>query len=430
MRPTPLTTLLLLFAVPAFVYAWLMNSTPAAAAGFVIISFLLIRGLSFLQSLRGYAESLQISRSTDSTILTQGGQILVQTTVSAKKTDLKISLSDIPPKGASVIRGSTVFSAGTAEYMLRIPVVGKSGFGGILVSASDLFFTAELPVSYAVSPELTVYAAGIAATFNQDGFSPLNDSQERDRHAIIAGTEARYFRPYAAGDNVSDINWKLSAKYDELYVQMRTDSSGINPVLILDLPEEGTSAYSVSAFAEAASGALERLQRRDSYPVIAYSGADCIWIGNSKQEEEIFARLSLAGKVRRETTLFRHRHISRLMKEAADLTDTNTFSRNIRSALSMSKNRYRNSFEQNIKHITAETAVSDSAERTSMDDTNIYVVSCALGDISNLSYLTADAEIQQRGVVFILAGIRGTEREKSVVSKLYAAGASAVEVLS
>ena len=211
---------------------------------------------------------------------------------------------------------------------------------------------------------------------------------------------------------------------------MRTDSSGVNPVLILDLPEEGTSADSVSAFAEAASGALERLQRRDSYPVIAYSGADCIWIGNSKQEEEIFARLSLAGKVRRETTLFRHRHISRLMKEAADLTDTSTFSRNIRSALSMSKNRYRNSFEQNIKHITAETAVSNSAERTSMDDTNIYVVSCALGDISNLSYLTADAEIQQRGVVFILAGIRGTEREKSVVSKLYTAGASAVEVLS
>ena len=430
MRPTPLTLLLLLFAVPAFVYAWLMNSTPAASVGLVIVSFILLRGLYFLYTLREYADSLQISRTADSLILTQGGHVLVQTEVSAKKTPLSVSLSDVPPKGSVVTEGSTVFSSGKAAYHLRIPVVGKSLFGGILVSAADLFFTAELPVSYAVSPELKVYAAGISATFDQSGFSPLDDALERDRYALIAGTEARYFRPYIVGDSVSDINWKLSAKYDELYVQMRTDSSGVNPVLILDLPEEGTEKHCVSAFAEAAAGALERLRRRDAYPVIAYCGADCLWTGSSKHEEEIFAHLSLAGNVRRETSLFRHRHVSHLMKAASALPETTDFSRKIRSALSMAKSRYPSSFERNIKHITAESAVSDSAERTSLDDTNIYVVSCALGDISSLSYLIAEAAIQQRGVVFVLAGIRGTDREKSVISALYSAGASAVEVLS
>lgn len=58
------------------------------------------------------------------------------------------------------------------------------------------------------------------------------------------------------------------------------------------------------------------------------------------------------------------------------------------------------------------------------------MVSCALGDISNLSYLIADATVQQRDVVFILGGIRDTEREKQVISALYSAGASSVEVLS
>ena len=41
MYPTPLSLLLLLFAVPAFVYAWLMNSGNAAAVGLGILAFLL-----------------------------------------------------------------------------------------------------------------------------------------------------------------------------------------------------------------------------------------------------------------------------------------------------------------------------------------------------------------------------------------------------
>ena len=430
MRPTPLTLLLLLFAIPAFVYAWLMNSTGAAALGFSVLGFVLLRGLFFLHALRDFSESLRISRTTDSAILTQGGHLRVKTEVSAKKTPLLAVLSDIPPAGAVVVQGSTAFSGGRAEYLLRLPVIGTSVFGGVLISAADVFFKTDIRVSYASSPEIKVYAAGIAATFNQDGFSPLDDALERDRHALIAGTETRYFRPYVAGDNTADINWKLSAKYDELYVQTRMDAAGVNPVLIFDLPEEGTAENLVSAFAEASAGALERLRRRDSYPVIVYSGADCLWTGNSRREEEIFAYLSLAGKVRRETALFRHRHRSVLLKEAASIPEKTEFAIRVKESLALSKNRYPTTFERNIRHLTAESAILESTERTSLDDTNMYVVSCALGDISNLSYLISDAAVHQRGVVFVLAGIRGSDREQTVISALYSAGASAVEVLS
>ncbi|HJJ68620.1 MAG TPA: DUF58 domain-containing protein [Methanocorpusculum sp.] len=430
MYPTPLSLLLLLFAVPAFVYAWLMNSGNAAAVGLGILAFLLIRGLSFLQELRSYTESLTISREADSAILTQGGNVRVTTSVSAKKTDLSVSMSDVPPTGSVLVQGSFDIKNGNTEYLLRIPVSGRSSFGGISVSAQDAFFKTTIPVPYAKSPELKVYSAGIAATFNQDGFSPIEDAKERDYFALISGTEARYYRPYAIGDNVSDINWKLSAKYDELYVQMKTDSSGANPILVFDLPEEGTPEKTVAAFADAAVGAIERLNRRDSYPVIVYSGADCLWIGTSKHKEEIFARLSLAGKIRRETALFRHRHVASLMKEASSIPEKNDFSTKIKNALSFSHKRYPTTFEQNIKNITSEATLLENSERTSLDDTSIYVVSCALGDISNLSYLIADATVQQRDVVFILGGIRDTEREKQVISALYSAGASSVEVLS
>lgn len=105
MYPTPLSLLLLLFAVPAFVYAWLMNSGNAAAVGLGILAFLLIRGLSFLQELRSYTESLTISREADSAILTQGGNVRVTTSVSAKKTDLSVSMSDVPPTGSVLVQG-------------------------------------------------------------------------------------------------------------------------------------------------------------------------------------------------------------------------------------------------------------------------------------------------------------------------------------
>ena len=170
MYPTPLSLLLLLFAVPAFVYAWLMNSGNAAAVGLGILAFLLIRGLSFLQELRSYTESLTISREADSAILTQGGHVRVTTSVSAKKTDLSVFLSDVPPTGSVLVQGSFDIKNGNTEYLLRIPVSGRSSFGGISVSAQDAFFKTTIPVPYAKSPELKVYSAGIAATFNQDGF--------------------------------------------------------------------------------------------------------------------------------------------------------------------------------------------------------------------------------------------------------------------
>lgn len=430
MRLTPLTSFIILLAVPVFVYAWLMNSVIAVAAGFVILAFVLIRGMIFLRDLKAYTASFKASRTVDATILTQGEHVKVHVEASGKKTALSVALEDVPPAGTVVVQGSTKLTFGHADYVLRVPVIGTSVFGGLKISASDLFFTTTMPVAYVSAPELKVYAAGIATTFTQEGYSPVDDANERDRFALIAGTETRYFRPYADGDNVADINWKMSARYDELYVQLRTDAAGVNPVLIFDVPENGAEADTVSKFADAVSGTFDRLARKDAFPVIAYSGADCLWIGNSKHEEEIYAYLSLAGKVHRETQLFRHRHVSSILKEAANISPKNDFSLRIKEALSMSNTRYPTEFEQNMKHITNDTSISASANTHTHEFTGLYVITSALGDISNLLYMISDAAVFQRDVIFILAGIRGTERERYVISSLYAAGAATVEVVS
>lgn len=421
MHPSRPAVLFLIFAVPAFIYAWLMNSAPAAALGFSLLAFLLIRGSVFLRRLRDFSAGVSVSRSTDVSILTQGGIVSVTARITAPATPLEVSLTDVPPAGSIVVQGKTDYLPDKAEYKIRLPVMGTSVFGGIRIHASDLFFSAEIPVLHAKHPELVVYPSGIAATFAQTGYTTVSDAQEElDRLAIIPGVDVRHYRPYASGDNVRNINWKLSAKFDELYVQLRTDSAGDNPLLYLDLPADSADTGVAAKYTAAASGVLERLRRREAYPVFIYSGADCLGVGSSDKEEDIYAYLSLAGTVKRETALFRHRHISSLLKEANEIGSEDAFSSCVRDQLRAAGRRYPTKFEKHFARLSAEAG----------DISHIYIVASAVGDISNLLYLIADAALYQRRVIVILAGILGTPREKSVVSSLFRAGAFDVEVMS
>ncbi|MDO5846640.1 MAG: DUF58 domain-containing protein [Methanocorpusculum sp.] len=399
-----------------------MNSASAAALAFSILAFLLIRGYVFLSQLRAFAAGISVARNTDVSILTQGGIVSVTAEFSAPQTPLSVNVLDVPPAGSIVVQGSTAYSAECAEYKIRLPVMGTSVFGGIKISASDMFFKTEMPAAYARHPELTVYPSGIALTFMQTGYSTVADAiEERDRMAIIPGTDVRHYRPYASGDNIRNINWKLSAKFDELYVQLRADSTGNNPLLYLDLPADGADTDTIAKYTTAAASVLERLRRRDAYPVFIYSGADCLGVGSSDKEEDIYAYLGLAGTVRRETALFRHRHIYTILKEANEVPENeDAFSSRVRGLLRSAGGRYPTKFEKHFSRLSAEAG----------DISHIYAVSTGSGDISTLLYLIADAAAYRRSVIVILAGIRGTPYEKSVVASLFAAGAFDVEVMS
>ncbi len=421
MRPTPFSCFFLIIAVPAFLYAWLMNSPKAAALGFALLAFLFLQGGVFLARSRTAALSAVITRTTDVSILTQGGLVSVSAEVTAPQTPLTVEWTDVPPAGAAVTAGSTSFVHGKASYTIRLPVMGTSGFGGVRMRVSDLFFSTDMLISYARGPELVVYPTGISLTFSSSGYAATESTDERDRLAIIPGADIRNYRPYADGDNIKNINWKMSARYDELYVQLKTDATGDNPMLVLDLPSDGTASEVAAEFTDAASGVIERLKRREAYPVFIYSGADCLGMGSSDKEDEMYAYMSLAGTVKRETALFRHRHISSLLKEANLMpAGYDLFTTRIHDLLRQSGDRYPTTFEKNYTRISAENA----------GVSHLYIVSCARGDVSNLLFLIADAQLYQRKVIVVLAGLRNTPRESEIVSLLFDAGAFDVEVVS
>lgn len=69
MRPTLLTGFLLLFSLISFIYAWMMNSSGAAATGLGLLVFVSLAAGIFQTNFRSLALSLTVVREADRTVV-------------------------------------------------------------------------------------------------------------------------------------------------------------------------------------------------------------------------------------------------------------------------------------------------------------------------------------------------------------------------
>lgn len=154
-----------------------------------------------------------------------------------------------------------------AEFSARC--FGKARLGLTSLTVSDYLglFGFKVPVAGSVL-DVRVYPA-IPEIRRKDGFArsltdaaAFDDSEETSESAFsIQGTPGYEHRLYEPGDSLKLINWKLSAKRDELYVRRMEGSCGAEQVFILD--KAGSARPSEQLAAEAMLGLMAQFARSE-----------------------------------------------------------------------------------------------------------------------------------------------------------------------
>ena len=61
--------------------------------------------------------------------------------------------------------------------------------------------------------------------------------EEKDAPSVYRGSGIRSIREYLSGDDLRSIDWKMTAKYDRMFIREYTAAENLPPLIVLDLPD-------------------------------------------------------------------------------------------------------------------------------------------------------------------------------------------------
>ncbi len=255
-RPTRTSEGVAALALALTVTALLLTSPAAALAAGSLALFLLWRGWRFERDLLAAASSLTVEREVDRTILRQGAAATVRVRAEiAAPPGMVVRIRDLPP-AVAVGEGARCDPGRTATYTVRLMAPGKTAFCGVVIEASDAFFSRDLVCRGFDAPHLRVFPAGTVAAGGGTG-AGAGDT-EVDRKTALAGQGIRGFRPYRSGDDPGLIDWKVTARHNTYYVRQLAGLEGGAPLIAVDLPTRADGDPEVFArFSMAVYSAVE-----------------------------------------------------------------------------------------------------------------------------------------------------------------------------
>jgi len=227
-----------------FIISFAFDSLPALLPAGSILGLLLARAFLFLRSAGIFAGSVRVTRDAAPVILRQGRPVSVTCTVHfSLPHGLAAEITDLPPAGAPVTRGSvtaTRLSPGshlvTLTYGVSCISCGRLFFRGVDIVLHDSFFSILLPFRGGETSLPSLWVDPVARTRTGDGVGMYGE-RETDALRALQGYGVRGFRGYLPGDEPRSIDWKLTAKHGRLYVREYTGLMGKNPLLVVDLPD-------------------------------------------------------------------------------------------------------------------------------------------------------------------------------------------------
>ncbi|WP_292521967.1 DUF58 domain-containing protein [Methanoculleus sp.] len=291
-RPTRTTGGIAALALALTAVALPLESTAAALAAGSLATFLIWRGWRFERDLAAVAASLVVNREVDRTILRQGAAATVRVQADcAVPSGLDLRVRDIPP---AVATGDPPLSlpGRTATYTVRLMAPGETAFGGVVIEASDAFFSRDLVCRHSDDLCIRVFPAGTAGSGGGTGGG--NGETEVDRRAPLTGQGIRELRPYRPGDDTRHVDWKVSAKRGALYVRVSAGLEGGVPLIAVDLPAEAGDPAVFARFSMAVSGAVESaINSRDGCSLLVVAGPEIV--GFLPRTEDIREALAVLG---------------------------------------------------------------------------------------------------------------------------------------
>ena len=314
-------------AVILALLALFFDALPAALVSGGLVVFLAVRGALFLSGLSSAARSLAVDRALSPLLVRQGSAVTVGTKGRIMvPPGYAATIADLPPHGAVVSGATEVAAAGDfrLDYAITPMTTGEHAFRGVILSFSDPFFATTLTIRTGgtLAPSLVVLPSTEYPVGGREGYG------ERESAAFSAqkSQEIRSFREYLPGDDPRRIDWKLSAKYDTLYVREYLGRAEFATLLAIDLPDAGLP-YDREAFERlkeaAASVIIARMQDRVPFSVLLVSGPNVVsYAPLDRDPKRLLALITKLAPVSRLHSLYRYRSTGALKRRFSALASS------------------------------------------------------------------------------------------------------------
>jgi len=286
MEPQRPTTAIGVMAALLMAGAVVLDDPAAALAAFSLVLFLAALAIRFRQRVARIAASVKVERVTNRKIIPQGGTSVILTTFASRpEPGTAVSVREILPPGSSAVSSGHVMpvspdGSATLLYNLTALVPGRLGMPGIVLTVADPFFSADLAMESAPfrGPELDVHPH---ATYERSRKRNEDATRERNKPSVSRGYHLRSVREYLPGDDIRTVDWKMTAKYQRMFIREFTSVESVPPLVVLDIPGE-ESGVSDEALAVLVNGANQEtaaaIRRFGSVSLLVISGINVLSI--------------------------------------------------------------------------------------------------------------------------------------------------------
>lgn len=255
-------------------------------SAFSLVLFLAALAIRFQLRMVRIAGSVKIERVANKKVIQQGGTAVILTTfTSSPEPGTAVSVREVLPPGSSAGSSAHIMpvspdGSATLLYNITALVPGKLRMPGIVLTVADPFFSKDLVLASApfCGPELDVYPH---ATYERSRKRNEAATREKNKPSVSRGFHVRSVREYVPGDDIRSVDWKMTAKYQRMFIREYTSVENIPPLVVLDVPGE-ESGVPDEALAALINGANQEtaaaIRRFGSVSLLVISGINVLAI--------------------------------------------------------------------------------------------------------------------------------------------------------
>jgi uncharacterized protein (DUF58 family) len=271
--------------------------------GLGLLALVAVRAARFDRACRRVTGSLRVERALARRLVLEMHATQVTTRISlAVPGGLSVGLREVLPPGISLTGGALEAEvAGTGgrdpvevslPYEVTPLVHGTLPFPGVSLRIADRFFTREVSVGTPAAGDREILVQPHPA-FEPSRRTGEFGTREIERSAFITGLGIRGFREYRPGDDLRQIDWKLSAKHEKLLIREYMGLMHQGPLLVIDLPDRA-APYDPAAFqrmVRGIAGSVEHSLRSGGHAAyLLVSGMNIVSLVS--EEKQVSAALS------------------------------------------------------------------------------------------------------------------------------------------
>ena len=309
MRPTPLSRAIGAAGILTVAGGGAMGSTPGVLAGTLILLFLFSRAAVFFAGEKMVIRSIRTERRCDNLIVRQYGLITVTLSAKAEIPEgMAVTMHDHPGPGFSwfgLLPPLDLRKETEIRYHIRAITRGTVSFHGMALRLADRYFGSEVRFGREEdrSPIIRVQPQGSPVLAIGDSLG-YGDATSR-RYTSPSGTVVRSFREYMPGDDTRKIDWKATAKRDQLIIRETFAQRGEVPVIVLDLSADLSDNERLVGFS---AGTIEEtLKVSHSVSLLVIAGGTVLrFMPNERQAHRVLAAIRDLPSVYRDHHFYRY----------------------------------------------------------------------------------------------------------------------------